>query len=409
VASWASVRVLLSDASGLTSRQVVTQLAAGGHRVEVLSPTPFPLAAFSRHVSRVHRVPRYGPGPLAWLEAALAVLRAGPFDVLLPTQEQVAVLARHAARVTDLGAGLAVPPFEALAQVQDKVSAAATLARLGLPQPEHTVAAGPEELRRTGPLPAFVKTAVGTATVGVLRVEDAPALRAVAEQLADAGAFDAGGVLVQQPAAGPLAMVQCVFAGGQLLAAHANLRTREGANGGASGKRSLELGEIREHLATLGRGLGWHGALALDAILTARGPSYIDVNPRLVEPGNAWRAGLDLVDLLLRVSTGEAPAPGPPPAAGVCTHQLLLAVLAAAGHGRAAVARELVAAARQAGPYRGSREELTPLRGDLRSGVPVAVAAAATLLRPRLWRRLAGGAVQSYALTPEGWRAILAS
>ena len=147
----------------------------------------------------------------------------------------------------------------------------------------------------------------------------------------------------------------------------------------------------------------------MDAILTPGGPSYIDVNPRLVEPGNAWRAGLDLVDLLLRLSVGEAPAPRPPSAAGVCSHQLLLAVLAAAAGGRAAVTRELVAAARHAGPYRGSHEELTPIGGDLRAGLPVAVAAAATLLRPRIWRRLAGGAVQGYALTPEGWRAILAS
>ena len=59
-------------------------------------------------------------------------------------------------------------------------------------------------------------------------------------------------------------------------------------------------------MARLGEELDWHGALSLDAILTPDGPSYIDVNPRLVEPGNAWRAGVDLVDALMRVSLGEA-------------------------------------------------------------------------------------------------------
>ncbi len=44
---------------------------------------------------------------------------------------------------------------------------------------------------------------------------------------------------------------------------------------------------IREHLAVLGRELGWHGALSADAILGDAGLCYIDINPRLVEPGNA--------------------------------------------------------------------------------------------------------------------------
>ena len=78
--------ILLTDGSGLTSRQVATQAAAAGHQVEVVSPTRIGLATFTRHVRRVHRVPALGRDPDGWLDATLAVLEAGGHDVLLPTQ-----------------------------------------------------------------------------------------------------------------------------------------------------------------------------------------------------------------------------------------------------------------------------------------------------------------------------------
>jgi hypothetical protein len=404
------MRVLLTDGSGLTARQTATQLARAGHTVEVLTPDRVALTRFTRHVTALHRVPPYGSNPLVWLDAALAVLSRRRFDVLLPTQEQVAVLSRYPGRIRALGVGLAAPPFDALVQAQDKVAAAATLARIGLPQPESIVAATPADLIRLARLPVFVKTPIGTATVGVRRVDDLDALQRVAEQLASSGAFEFGGVLAQRSVQGPLVMVQAVYAHGRLLASHTTLREREGANGGASGKRSVDLPVVRSHLASLGEALGWHGALSLDAILTPQGPYYIDVNPRLVEPGNAWRAGVDLVDVLLRVSLDDPPEPQGPGRADVRTHQLLLAVLAAAQHGRRAVLHDLFDAARHAGPYRGSVEELTPLvGGDWQAAVPVTVAAIATLIRPATWRWFTSGAVANYALTPQGWRAILVS
>ncbi|MEV5556975.1 hypothetical protein AB0L44_25230 [Nonomuraea wenchangensis] len=82
------MRILLSDGSGLTSRQCATVLSRAGHQVEALSPDPWCVCAFTRHVRRVHRVPAFGDDPFAWLESALAVYDEGGFDVLLPTQEQ---------------------------------------------------------------------------------------------------------------------------------------------------------------------------------------------------------------------------------------------------------------------------------------------------------------------------------
>ena len=125
-------------------------------------------------------------------------------------------------------------------------------------------------------------------------------------------------------------MAQSVFDRGRLVASAANLRVREGASGGASHKRSVDLPVVREYLAQLGAHLRWHGALSADVILGAGGPTFIDINPRLVEPGNARRAGVALVDALIDVAFDRTPAPQPVGPAHVATHQLLLAVLGAA-------------------------------------------------------------------------------
>jgi hypothetical protein len=390
------MRVLLTDGSGLTARQTANRLWASGHVVEALSPDRFCLCRFTRHVRSIHRVPTFGKHPSAWLDAALEVYRAGRFDLLLPTQEQVAVLASVPERLHECGVVTAVPSFGALAAVQDKVTASATLARLGLPQPLSSI--GPEGWTE---FPAYVKDPVGTASGGV-RLVRSP------EELARVGA--SAGALVQAAADGPLVMCQAVFDRGSLVAFHANLRLAEGANGGASHKESVDLPDVRSWVEVLGNGLDWHGALSADVVLTGTGPEFIDINPRLVEPENAWRAGVDLVGTLVGVAGGRCESQATS-RAGVRTHQLLLAVLGAAQHGsgRRGVAGELLAAARGSRGYAGSTEELTPVRGDPTAGVPVALAALVCLAWPPGWSWFATGSVANYALTPMGWEQILAT
>ena len=214
-------------------------------------------------------------------------------------------------------------------------------------------------------------------------------------------------MVLQEPLAGPLVMVQAIFDSGRLVAWHANLREREGAGGGSCSKLSFSHPALARDLARLGEELDWHGALCLDAILTPDGPSYIDVNPRLVEPGNAWRAGVDLVGALLRVSLGST-APVAAPAAARGTH-----APAAPGGARRG-------AARRRPPRRGARVGERPRCDAVRTrGAPRSSRRCAAIRwrwcpcwLPRSPRSRArartgfftGGAVESYALTPEAWR-----
>jgi glutathione synthase/RimK-type ligase-like ATP-grasp enzyme len=396
------MRVLLTEGSGLTSRQVASRLGLMGHHVEILSSTPVCLSRFTRHVRKVHPVPPFGRTPLEWLTAAEHIVRRRKIDVLFPTQEQVTVLA---ARRDALGCATVVPEFAALLRVQDKVSACKTLEAAGIPQPPTVQIRNKEELSRIDRFPVFVKRPVSTASSGVRRAKNPDELQAAASALG----LGQQELVVQQQCNGPLSMVQAVADNGRLVAHHANLRVQEGIGGGAAVKESIVIPHLAEHLQALVAYLRWHGPISLDVILTNDGPVVIDVNPRLVEPMNAYLAGVDLVETMLSLASRQTVTPRPPGQAGVRSHQMLIAILGAAQAqaSRYAVVKELLRALRKKDPYAGSVEELTPTRGDLRAAIPVLAATTATLIWPDAWRLFHRGAVGSYALTPEAWAQIV--
>jgi glutathione synthase/RimK-type ligase-like ATP-grasp enzyme len=339
---------------------------------------------------------------LAWLQAAQDIARKRNIDVLLPTQEQVAVLSlMHAS----LGVATVVPAFKSLCRVQDKISAYRTLLDLDIPQPDSIVAKCSDELRSIAQFPVFVKRPISTASAGVRKASSESELAAMADLLG-CGRSE---VLVQTAVSGQLAMVQAVADNGRLVAHHACLRVREGVGGGAAIKESVAIPGLPVQLERLSAALHWHGPLSMDVIVSEQGPLVIDINPRLVEPMNAYLSGVDLIGSMLDLALERRPRAQSLGKSGVRSHQLLLAILGAAefSESRIGVARELLAATGRRGEYAGSVEELTPFVGDLLAVVPLLVASMATLAWPRLWRSFHAGAVGPYSLTPQAWQDIL--
>ena len=396
-------KILLSEGSSLSSREAITALGLAGHRVELVSNDPMCLGRFSRFVSRMHRALASGADPDGYLEAVIEVVKTNQIDALLPVHEQAYLFAAAAGQLPS-SLGVALADFEAFEQVQSKAGLAELLARLDVPQPKTEVIKSADEFVATRPYPFFVKSAFGTASTGVWRVRDAEQRDAVLAQLQQHHAF-AEGLLVQAAVTGSLQRTQAVFDRGRLVASHIYRQVVEGPGGGDVRKISVVSAQVREIVERIGHALNWNGALSFDYIREdATGtPHFIDANPRLVEPMNAWLSGVDLPGALLQVSLGETPPTQASGREGVLTRLGLMGLLDAARQRRRRrdVLREIALLASSAGRYRGSREELVPRLTDPWCAIPLGVVVTRLLRNPAAAARFSDTTVAAYSLTPQ--------
>ncbi len=384
------MRVLLSEGSSTSAREAITVLGLTGHHVEICDPDLHCLGRFSRFVRRFHRCPAISDDPNGYLSFMQGLLSHERFDVLLPIHEQGLLFAAAPARWRAL-TRIALPSFASYRTAHSKAGFSRLLDEIGLPQPPTRIVRSAQELHRIAACPCVVKTAIGTASRGTWIIRNRDELAAaIADLTTDQPREPDGDLLVQDYVAGTIEHAQAVFATGRLVAMHAYRQIMPGAGGGDAVKESVERGEVRNHLARLGERLAWHGALSVDYIWPegGGGPQYIDCNPRLVEPMSAYLAGLDLVELLLQVSSGKSPAAAPPSRAGVRTHLSMQSLLGCGLRGgtRRELLRELWRLLVGTGFYANSNEELTPVRVDWLSAAPLMLLTLILLIHPG-WAR----------------------
>ena len=402
------LRVLVSEGSSTSGREAITVLGLLGHHVEICDPSPWCLGRCSRFVKRFHRCPPLRDDPKGYLAFIEGLVASPSFDVLLPTHEQGFLFAR----VQDRFAGeiaLASPSFDSYRMAHSKAGFSRLLSELGLPQPATTIVTSESALRAAVRFPAVIKTAIGTASRGVWFVRDVRELDEALRELVVAGAFS-DEVLVQDYVAGATEKAQSVFCRGELVGFHAYRGIAMGVGGGEAVKESVDRPQIRAMLETIGRSLAWHGAMSIDYLMPEQNPAplLIDCNPRLVDPMSAYLAGTDLVGLLLQISRGETPEPLPASREGVRTHlamQVLLGIAAREGT-RSGVLRECGRLSRGSDAYAGSHEEMTPVRTDWLSAVPLAMTALLLLARPEAVSTLARGGFGAHLLSRESIRTI---
>jgi predicted ATP-grasp superfamily ATP-dependent carboligase len=351
----------------------------------------------------VHRLPASGADPDGYLAGILDIVKARVIDVLLPVHEQAYLFAAARARLPSR-VGIALADFAAFEQVQSKAGLADLLAQLGVPQPATTVVRSAGEFAAARDFPFFVKTAFGNASTGVWKVKDEHQRDALLSRFERGNAF-AQGLLVQAAISGALERTQAVFDRGRLVACHIYRQVVEGPSGGDVLKLSVVSTEVREIVEKIGHALHWHGALSFDYIRddATKTPRFIDANPRLVEPMNAWLSGVDLPGALLQVSLGEMPPVQADGRAGVSTRLGLMGLLDAARRRqrRRDVLLEICRLATNTGRYRGTREELVPLWTDPYVVIPLATVITRLLYAPETAMRFSQGAITAYSLTPQ--------
>lgn len=403
-----SLRVLVSEGSSTSAREAITILGLSGHHIEVCDPSPWCLSRFSRLVSKFHRCPGLRNDPAGYLAFIEQLLAEGKFDVLLPTHEQGFLFARARRRLEGLTA-FALPEFENYRTAHSKAGFSRLLDRLGVPQPPTQIVTSAQQLRDAIRFPAVVKTSVGTASRGIWFIRRVDDLETALHDLASSDGF-ADEVLVQAFVAGTTEKAQSVFCRGSMIGFHAYWQVMAGIGGGEAIKQSVRRPVVRAYLERVGHALDWHGALSIDYIIPDDGssPLLIDCNPRLVEPMNAFRAGVDLVGLLLRISRGETPAAVPEGREGVLTHLSMQALLGCAARGgtRFDILGECRRLAAASGPYAGSSEELTPVQPDWISGLPLAITTALLLASPKSAIKLARGGFGAHLLDLKSIRVI---
>jgi predicted ATP-grasp superfamily ATP-dependent carboligase len=334
------------------------------------------------------------------------------YDVLLPVHEQAFLFARIQHTLA-AKTGLALTAFDKFTLLQSKAEFSRVLAQLDLPQPPTRLVRRREEVEGEDCFPYYVKLPYSTAGRGVWRVANA------AERAAMIDALEAGNhldgtteIVIQAQASGVQCQTQAVFEHGHLIAIHSTSQQSVGIGGSQSARLGVDHPVVRDHMIELGRHLCWHGALAVDYFFepATNRPSYIEANPRLVEPMNAVLSGVNLAELLVRLSLGESFTEadiqsGHP---GTLSHSLLATLLglAADGASRLRIAQEVVRAALGRGSYLGSHEDLTPIRLDPLSVLPLSVGIFGLLLKPSLAKYLSARTVANYSLTPKAVQTI---
>ncbi len=402
-------KVLFSEGASSSARQTLYSLG-GKYFIGIADPDRICQCRFSRFAGAFHRCPSFSAKPLEYLEFLVHTIRSGRYAVLLPTHEQVYLFSRFQDQLARR-VGLAVPNFAAVRRVQSKSDFVRLLDEVGLPQPPARIVGSLDEAGQTFEYPCYVKLPHSTAGTGVRLVTGPEAMRRTADELRRSGKLEnVSEIVIQQPATGVQSLVQSIFQRGRLVAAHTTEAIQVGIGGGQIFRHSAAHPGVVEDLRRLGEHLEWHGALFLEYFYDPANASvqYFEANPRIGEAYNATLSGLNLADLLVRISLGEDVRGVPSPQLGVRSHVGFMLLLAEAlrGGGRARLLRHLWQIHTGRGMYTGAENEITRPADDWGSLIPELAVALELLLKPGQARSIVDRTVNNYSLSDAGARLV---
>lgn len=382
-------KLLFLEGSSLTSRETLTVLLKGSYKVDMLSPSRFSIARFSR---LTHRIPTVDVNqfPVDYLKQINRLSHQENYVAILPTHEEGCLLA-SGKKFLPTHLPVALADKEQIEKLAGKIAFAEISDQLNLPIPKWERVENLESVSL--PYPYWLKADYGTAGRSVYKITSKEDLARVANVLL---ANDEKW-MVQQDIVGDYGQVQAVFHHGQLLAVHSSVKVGSGAGGSAAARLSIESEKTREHVEKLGQFLQWHGALTLDFIRTDGHFYYIECNPRMVEPANAYKAGVNFPKIMIELANGcYSKSDVSVGQAGVGTHSLMALLIGTAE--RTKSRKKILQTIGQWLFKSDSEEVLTPVWKDFLSFIPLATITIRLLINPKSVTKLVNNTVKDYSV-----------
>ncbi len=384
-------KILLLEGSSLTSRETLNILKQHGYAIDIVSPALCPISLFSRKKHRILKVKNINQYPKEYLRQMNIIIKR-KYSLLLPTHEETWFFSAARKYLPD-GINIVLPPIESILKVQSKINFAKLLDKLEIPQPDWQVYSKGEKLNISFPL--WVKRSYSTAGIGAKKVEN---IEEFARLLDDYN----GKILLQKNIDGKYGQTEAVFSSGRMVGVHTSIQTARGVGGSAAARISVDYISNRKYIQQIGQYLNWNGCITLDFIHNKNGIYFIECNPRLVEPGNAARAGVDFPKLILDISEGKTPKELLVGKKGIRTHGVIAVMLGTAQstRNRKEIFKKFMDCIFHKGIFEDSAEVLTPVKQDLLNIVPIMIILLSVLINPKIAKINAVNVVKYYSVKP---------
>ena len=333
-----------------------------------------------------------------------AVAQRNGYEVLIPVHEQAYLFARYRHL---LHTASALSDFAAFQKIQGKVAFANTLQTLSLPQPEYSILDDLVTLKEISDFPFYLKANYSTAGQGVWYIESREEFDQLLTQLISQGNPRENRFMIQKQAVGDLCQAQAIFDCGRLIALHCTQTCGSSIGGGHAARTSVDHHLIRGHFQMLGAYLNWSGPIALDYIYNTEThePLYLEANPRLVEPMNAFLSGINFPKLNVQIALKDPVIQDHPMQGktGVRSHSLLAILLGEANDGRSRreLLKTIFQSIERSDLFEESMEDLTPFSQDMESLLPFMVVFIRLMLNPRNAGKISRHSINFIVYTPK--------
>jgi predicted ATP-grasp superfamily ATP-dependent carboligase len=306
------MRALVTSCRSPHALALIRGLGTRGWEVTAADNTRLSPGLYSRHTTRRLVTPNMTESPRAWLDAVLSELGTRTYDLVLPTFEEIFLVARYR-RALPARIRVPVENYDKLLQVHRKPELSRLAASLDIAVPESWQPQDAEELRDiAGELrfPVVVKLPAANNSLGLSTAADPAMLHNRWRRLIDGFGTTAGGMpLIQRHVSGRQVSTLAFAQRGEVLGqmAYESVLMFPDTGGTAFVRETVRDEQVETTAAKLIGALDWTGFVGFDFIVDeASGePTLIDGNPRPTPAlALARHAGVDFAAILDEVVRG---------------------------------------------------------------------------------------------------------